>query len=922
MTDPDDKSYTSDPAEAAGSPTSIHVPGIDDAAEGFWLRESQRVARIGTYRFDVASDAWHSTQVMDDIFGIDGSHPKTAAGWLAIVHPEHRDEMARYLQEHVLGSGKRFDRTYRIQRPSDRQERWVHGLGELVTDEGSGQTSLIGTIQDITERVEAEEELRESHALLTSVMSAASEAIFVKGLDGAYTFVNDAVCRALDKGRDEILGSVASDLFNATEAEEIAATDRIVTDSGEPLTYDERVTLADGRKHIFLSTKGPLRDAGGHITGLFGVSHDVTRGREAEAALRESASRLAEAQQIAHLGSWVADVATQTTVWSDEACRIYGVEPSPEPRSIEEVGAPIHPEDRHILSRWIEAILAGGTPPGVELRVIRPDGEYVVHGDGKAVFDDDGRPVRVVGTVRDVTDWHRAQTAIRAEEAKFRALFESAADAIVVVGPDHVIRMANPRADVQFGYPPGELVGQPLSVLIPEGVVDVHADLTAAFLVDPRQRPMGLGLSLNAVRGDGSVFPAEISLSYVDTDEGVMTMATIIDITERKRAEEALLAQEAEHRANVAKTEFLSRMSHELRTPLTALLGFAQLLEMEQLGTPNDESVTQILNAGHLLLELVDDVLDISKIEASSLGGTSRPVSVIESVGAAANLMTPAASEHGVSLEVDLDAIPKVSVSADPRRLRQGLLNILSNAIKYNHPGGTVTVGAREEGGRVLIEVADTGVGISPENLVRIWEPFSRVTDDEHYVQGHGLGLSVTRTLIEAMGGRVDVTSEVGRGTSFTVDLPRAPDPSEAGREGDDGAASEPTRVILYVEDNRDNVRLVERVLGLRPRLQLVVAPTGEEGLSLADERLPSVILLDLTLPDINGYECLRRLKESEATRDIPVVIISGVSDADTIARVKSAGAASYLTKPLDVHQLLDLLDELAMIRPSQDPGG
>ncbi len=384
---------------------------------------------------------------------------------------------------------------------------------------------------------------------------------------------------------------------------------------------------------------------------------------------------------------------------------------------------------------------------------------------------------------------------------------------------------------------------------------------------------------------------------------------------ERRERQRAQRAEEAAAVANRAKSEFLSRMSHELRTPLNAILGFGQVLEMERLETAQRESVGYILKAGHHLLGLIDEVLDIARIEAGRLRLSLEPVSVKVALDEARSLVRPLAEERKIRLRVEAPESGDLYVLADRQRLKQVFLNLLSNAIKYNGEGGAVTLSCEEApGSRLRFKMTDTGPGIPPERIGRLFTPFERLGAEGSGVEGTGLGLALSRALAEAMGGALGVESEVGRGSTFWLELPRAESlESEIARAAENvpsGPALGRGAALLYIEDNLSNIKLIEHVLARRNQVRLLTAMQGRLGLDLAREHRPSLILLDLHLPDISGGDVLRQLRGDSRTRDIPVVILSADASRGQIQRFLDAGARQYLTKPIDVRKFLEIVDE------------
>lgn len=399
------------------------------------------------------------------------------------------------------------------------------------------------------------------------------------------------------------------------------------------------------------------------------------------------------------------------------------------------------------------------------------------------------------------------------------------------------------------------------------------------------------------------------------------------DVTDRKRAEEQLrLAKEEAEEANRAKDDFLSRMSHELRTPLNAVLGFAQVLDMDDLTSEQRDSVRQIIGGGRHLLALIDEVLDISRIATGRLALSSEPVSVADALNEAVDLVRPLARGRNVELRVD-DA-NGLHVLADRQRLKQVLLNLLSNGVKYNRDGGRVHVGwERAPEDRLRITVLDTGRGFAPDVRQRVFSPFDRLGAEGSEVEGTGLGLALSKGLVEAMGGTISMQSQVGSGSVFTVELRLVEPPvqryeRELGTDDGQGWPAPTERTILCIEDNTSNLQLIERIFHRRPGVRLLSAIQGGLGLELARDHRPDLILLDLHLPDISGEEVLRRLRKDPVTSRIPVVIISADATPGQIKRLLAAGADDYLTKPLDVRRFVQVVDGMLEFVPLGGEGG
>ncbi len=377
--------------------------------------------------------------------------------------------------------------------------------------------------------------------------------------------------------------------------------------------------------------------------------------------------------------------------------------------------------------------------------------------------------------------------------------------------------------------------------------------------------------------------------------------------------------QEANKRlraANEAKNEFLSRMSHELRTPLAAIMGFTELLTLSDLDEDKHRWVSQVFKASQHLLSLINEVLDLSRIESGQLSISPEPVPLARVLEEALELMHPVAHSHGVHIDSQARLAGSAYVFADEQRLKQVLINLLSNAIKYNRRDGEVHIAVEPVAAdQVRIAVEDTGAGIDEESQAKLFVPFERLNAAASGVDGTGLGLALSRTLIEAMGGSIGITSTPGVGSTFWIELSRGEPAAVETASGDEHPLLAERRYarekrVLYIEDTIANVRLIEEILQSRPSIRLIPAMMGQLGLELAREHDPELILLDLHLPDLKGEEVLAQLRADERTRDIAVVILSADATRRQLAPLLAAGAQDYLTKPIRVRHLLEVVDE------------
>lgn len=426
---------------------------------------------------------------------------------------------------------------------------------------------------------------------------------------------------------------------------------------------------------------------------------------------------------------------------------------------------------------------------------------------------------------------------------------------------------------------------------------------------------------LTYITADGNRFPAIVSITALRDDDGEIIGYLLIgsNNSARKRAEHELNdAMAAADQANLAKSEFLSSMSHELRTPLNAILGFAQLIES---GTPaptasQQRSVAQILKAGWYLLDLINEILDLTLIESGKLSLSLEPILLAEVLHESRTMIEPQAHKRGIQL-----SFPRLDgsfvVTADRTRIKQVLINLLSNAIKYNRYGGSVAINcSATPSGRMRISISDTGEGLTPKQLEQLFQPFNRLGQEAHAGEGTGIGLVVSKRLIEMMGGMIGVESHIGVGSVFWIELNpttarnyRVAVAEAASAAPVPGAADMRLRTLLYVEDNPANLLLIKDLIARRPDVCLLSAKDGDSGVAMARASRPDVILMDINLPGINGVDALRILTLDPDTAHIPIIALSANAGPRDIARGLDVGFFRYLTKPIKVAEFLETLD-------------
>jgi PAS domain S-box-containing protein len=565
-----------------------------------------------------------------------------------------------------------------------------------------------------------------------------------------------------------------------------------------------------------------------------------------------------------------------------------------------------------------QSLLDGTVRYTGDKRYVHKNGDILwVSRTASVIRNEQGEAQHFLLMVEDISERKASEAALEESRRELQAaldanqlIMDNSQDVICTVDGNGCFRSVNAACQELWGYKPEELLGRPHINFVfeedrPKTEAIAKTLLATGKVTDFVNR---------YVRKDGSLVDVLWSTTWSEKD-GIM-FCVAHDVTDRARIEKALRdAKEEADRANHAKSDFLSRMSHELRTPLNSILGFGQLLDRQSPTEVQRPRIRYILSAGRHLLNLINEVLDISRIEAGTLQLSVEPVCVEEAISEALDLMRPLAAERTITLEADCPLEPATYVLADRQRLKQVLLNLLSNAVKYTAVQGSVTVSLLEsKTGGTRISVRDTGAGIPVEKLARLFTPFDRLGAEQSTVEGTGLGLALCQRLVQAMNGLIGVNSTLGNGSTFWLELPESKSPIQTHADSRTSAVrrqgAEESRRILYIEDNFSNVTLVDQMLAERPALELMTAMQGRVGLELARQHGPDLILLDLHLPDMPGWQVLAQLKADHLTREIPVVVISADATAPQIKRLLSAGARAYLTKPLDISEFFRVIDE------------
>jgi PAS domain S-box-containing protein len=589
-----------------------------------------------------------------------------------------------------------------------------------------------------------------------------------------------------------------------------------------------------------------------------------------------------------------------------------------------ELGTPITPGFEALVfkaSRGIEDIY--------ELTYIRKDGSrFPAVVSVTALRDDEDGIIGYLligtdNTARKQIEAEQKLLAQRLRDHQFytRSLFESNIDALMTTDPSGIITDVNKQMEVLTGCTRDELIGAPFKNYFTDP--ELAEASIKQVLID--KKVTNYELTVRAIDGKETVVSYNATTFY-DRDrrlQGVFTAAR--DVTERKRLDQVLQEKNLElknaslvaEKANLAKSDFLSSMSHELRSPLNAILGFAQLMESDEPppAPAQKESIAQILQAGWHLLKLINEILDLAKVESRQVPLSEEPVSLAEVMLECQGMIEPQAQQRGITLSFPSFDVPYF-VRADRVRLKQVLINLLSNAIKYNQPKGTVVVDCHiMNAENTRITVTDTGMGLSAEKITQLFQAFNRLGQEASGVEGTGIGLVVAKRLVELMGGVIGVESTVGVGSEFWFELISVTELELPEEEVVVALAQTPITSgakhynVLYVEDNPANLKLVEQIIMRHGNMSLLSAVEGNLGIELAINQSPDVILMDINLPGINGFEALKILQDNAITAAIPVIAISANAMPRDIERGLQAGFFRYITKPIKVNEFVEALN-------------
>ncbi len=870
------------------------------------LKLAAKAGGVGVWDYDIVNNILEWDQQMYALYGIEEKDFSGAyEAWQAGLHPDDAARGDEEIQMAIKGK-KEFDIEFRVVWP-DGTIRHIRAYAIVSRDKDGKALNMTGTNWDITALKESEALLEQTRENYQVFFNTIDDFLFVLDETGNIIHTNSSVNKRLGYSEEDLLGQSVL-LTHPPERREEAG--RIV---GEMLagTADYCPVPLISRSGQYIPVETRVKT--GYWDGkpvIFGVSKDISKIKLSEEKFSKAFQSNSALMSISGADGRLIEVNAaflNTLGYSRE--EVIG-------KTTLELGLFRDPDARNAL---LDQVKRNIPVREIELEAIKKDGSNCTGlFSAETIYIGTDRCLLTV--MVDITDRKLAEIKIARQAGLITSLLDSIPDIIFYKDLNGAYLGCNLPFAKFTGLTKEEIVGKTDFDLFDKEVAEIFRFHDHKMMEEKQLRHNEEWITFP----DGKkILVDTVKTPYWRTDGSLIGVLGISrDITERKQAEQEIVkAKEEAEKANKAKSEFLSRMSHELRTPMNSILGFAQLMKMGELSEVHKKGVNHILLSGTHLLNLINEVLDISRIEAGHLTLSLEPVKLINVIEEMLDFVQQNAAKKEINVKLEQSPANELSVKADRQRLKQVLLNLINNAVKYNSYGGSVIIRTEitetieNKLPAIKISVRDTGPGIKPEDQVKLFLPFERIGAEKSETEGTGLGLMVVKKLMEAMGGILGFESTIGVGSTFWIEMPQAESQKAANARTRDASSIEelPTGnagTVLYIEDNIANSELVEEILhGHRPMIKIITTGTGESGLQLAKDLKPDLILLDLDLPDIHGSEVLEMLQSDPGTRVVPVVIISADAMPRQIEKLMQSGVRNYLTKPLDVIGFLQIVD-------------
>ena len=867
----------------------------------------QTHARIGLWERNVHTREGRWDPHMFRFFGID---PRRGTPSIAQVAQASvpQDKLFQALIDSMARPGV-YSHRYRLYTPSGALRR-VQAHWEVFADANGQPNHVVGLVMDDTETFRLASSVDEASAQLHLATELAEVSMWRHDLVTQRVYLNGraAAVMGMEARPEGVPIDEMRSRIHPDDLLEVLATYQRALNSFRSEDVQARYLGQDGKWHHIFTRRITQRDGFGTPIAFSGVALDITEQMERVQRADELARRLDDVTSTSGIGVWRVLRDDGAAEWNAQMRAMTGLPvEEPAPGFMAWLDRFVHPDDRdRVRDIGLAWIKDPSTPLEVAHRIVDVRGE-VRHLVSRARAEPESSPWRATGVAIDVTERELALAALREANERSAMATHAAGIGIWEWDVDSGVSRWDPQMFALRGLEP-----RPAAPSFDEMTHWVHPD-DRAYVNDQIQSARvgdrSAYYEFRILRGDGQVrWLASRSLPVRDERGRTrLRLGVNWDITEAHEAAAARHERELVLRESQAKSELLARMSHELRTPMNAVLGFTRLLMADDGAPANDDDAAatrqarleHIHSAGEHLLTLINNVLELSRLDGPARDVVLQPVRLGSVVEQTLPLVEGLALQHGVAVIAPPSTL---HVRADATRLKQVLVNLLTNAIKYNQPGGSVRLDVVPEAGRVLIRVSDDGMGMTSDQQAHAFEPFNRAGAEREGIEGTGIGLTIVKALVEGMGGRVSLRSARGVGSVFEVSL-------EAAAES--GPLALPARRLLYIEDNAVNVLIVAELVRRRSGIEFDSMPDGASGVARAAQTLPGLVLVDMQLPDIDGLEVLRRLRANEATASLRLVALSANAIPADIQRALQAGFDDYWTKPLDFKVFEAALDQV-----------
>ncbi|WP_321288465.1 CHASE domain-containing protein [uncultured Sunxiuqinia sp.] len=902
------------------------------------LKESQEIASLGSYSFDIETGVWKSSEILNVILGIDKNYTHSIEGWKSLLHPDYKEQIIDSLNETIVEKIF-FDKEFKIIRYNDNQERWVKGLGKLEYDSNNNPKTLIGTVIDITDRKRAEMEIQSISKRLQLATSAANIGIWEYDVFNNSLIWDDVMYSLYGISPETFSGAYEAwesglhpdDLVRGREEIQMALR-------GEKEFITEfRVIRPDKSVHHIDATGIVIRDNSGNALRMLGTNIDVTEKKNAEKLLKESEKRLRTIIEASPIPFVLTKISDGVVIMANKSLgKLFKI-------SVSEVIGQKSLDFYHSKKErdsLLDIVAKDGYVDNYEMLLKKSDGELFWCSVSLKLMTLDDEQILIAG-FHDITKRKLVEEEILKHREHLEEMVKERTRELTI-SEQKLQKSVKDISDYKLALDESSLV----SITNDQGIIHYANDnfckvskFSRDELVGNSHKIINSGFHSSAFFANlwgtiakGQVWRGEIknkakdgSLYWLDTTivpfldkkgKPYQYISIRFDITNRKSIEADLIkSKEAADSANRAKSEFLANMSHEIRTPMNAVIGFSELLSKSVEDKKQLSQVESIRNSGKNLLKIINDILDLSKIEAGKIDITPIPVNLCDLLREIENMFILKVKEKGITLSIDYEKIFSKTLLLDEVRFRQILFNLIGNAVKFTDKGSvSISIENKknseiEESVDLTVLVKDTGIGIPVDQQELIFAPFNQQRGQSvEKFGGTGLGLSITKKLVEKMGGNMSLESEVGKGSTFGFNLFNIPvldidiDIDSEKKAFDTSTVLFEPATVLIVDDNDENLKLIVDMLDYSP-LSLLQAANGEEAIKLAEKHIPDLILMDLRMPVMGGIKASEIIRTNATTKSIPIIMLTASTKKLKSINTTDKYFDEFLIKPLNMEE-------------------